>query len=228
MTNDIADWFPKLEATGVAVPRTEIVKTECDLLALLDGQTPKGFRTFESELIAACLRIGFPLFLRSGHTSGKHDWNKTCYVAGAVELHGHLARIIEYGELSSIMGLPWNTWAVRELLPVNPLFTAFHSEMPVTKERRYFIENGDVICHHPYWPADSIQCASADNWQELLEASSQESEEEVEMLSRQSRIVSNSFKGAWSLDWLFTERGWFAIDMAHAADSWHWPGCEEK
>jgi len=33
-------------------------------------------------------------------------------------------------------------------------------------------------------------------------------------------------KGAWSLDWAFATDGtWYAIDMAPAASSFHWPGC---
>ncbi len=225
MTNDIADWFPILKATGVKVPRTEIIQTECDLLMLLDSKEPKGFKKFERELSKACNRIGFPLFLRSGHISGKHDWNETCYVKTAAELDSHIAGIIEYGELSSLIGFPWNTWAIRELLPTIPLFVAFHG-MPVTKERRYFIKNGEVICHHPYWPVDSIECASTTNWSNLLVESNQESEDEITMLTQMSRLVSNSFEGAWSIDWLFTKIGWFAIDMARACDSYHWPDCK--
>lgn len=225
LTNDIADWFPVLVATGVAVPQTEIIRTGCELLMLLEDFTPKGFKTFERKLKVAANRIGFPLFLRSGHTSAKHDWLRTCYVASEGDLLRHVCDIIEYGELSSLMGLPWDTWAVRELLPTQSLFTAFYHGLPITKERRYFIENGEVICHHPYWPIDSIHNADTGSWKEVLAESNQEPEEEVKLLSEQSRRVSRRFSGAWSLDWLLTERGWVAIDMAIADDSFHWPEC---
>lgn len=33
-------------------------------------------------------------------------------------------------------------------------------------------------------------------------------------------------KWAWSVDVLETRRGWFVTDMAEAARSFHWPGCE--
>ena len=34
--------------------------------------------------------------------------------------------------------------------------------------------------------------------------------------------------GPWSLDWLHTQRGWVAIDMAEAGRSFHWPGCDRQ
>ena len=41
--NCLSYWFPKLLAAGVPVPRTEIVKTDAELIAILDGQLPDGW-----------------------------------------------------------------------------------------------------------------------------------------------------------------------------------------
>lgn len=228
ITNDIADWFPKLEATGVPIQATKIIKTDLDLVDLLDGEILSKldeFNSFLNQLDSAAKEFGYPVFLRSGHTSAKHDWADTCHVKLAADLPHHIARIIEYGEMASIIGFPWGTWAVRELLPVMPLFLAF-KRIPIVTERRYFIEDGKVLCHHPYWPEDSILGPSRHNWKALLEADNVESDHENNELARLSAKVSGYFDGAWSLDWLKTKRGWVAIDMAGAKESFHWPDCE--
>lgn len=227
LTNDLADWFPVLAATGVAVPKTEIIRTDAHLVAAICGENPIGIYNFQADLRLAAERIGYPVFLRSGHTSAKHSWIKSCYVSDSSQLLSHALEIVEYGEMSSLVGPPCDTWAVREFLRTKAAFTAFQ-QMPVTKERRYFIENGEVTCHHPYWPTEAFEdggYADEANWPQLLSEINLETDEEIQYLSDQSRIVSRSFPGAWSLDWLFTDMGWFAIDMALAEDSYHWPDC---
>src|SRR4051812_17410817 len=79
--NDLAYWFPRLEATGVPVPRTAIVTTDLDLSLVFEaGDTPEGFRNFLAHLTLAADALGYPAFLRTGHTSGKHDWPRTCFL----------------------------------------------------------------------------------------------------------------------------------------------------
>lgn len=41
--DDLAYWFPRLLEAGVPVPRTEIVRADCDLSPVLDGVTPIGW-----------------------------------------------------------------------------------------------------------------------------------------------------------------------------------------
>lgn len=224
LSNDLAFWFPILAKTGVAVPRTEIIKTDCDLLAVCMGEIPDGFVSLCNEVDHAAERIGgYPCFLRSGQTSAKHEWEDTCFLRQWQDIAEHIASIVEYGEMASLLGLPTDTWVVRELLPTMPIGEAFRG-MPVTKERRYFIGGGKVICHHPYWPKGALENypAITDGALALL---NHESEQEVSLLTELSAHVSKAFPGEWSLDWLFTKRGWFAIDMALMSESYHWPGC---
>ncbi len=229
VTNDLAEWFPVLLGTGVRVPKTFIFKTDAPLISLFDGEHVAGFDELVSEIAKACEEIGYPAFLRSGQTSAKHDWENTCLLKSKGEIEDHIAAIVEYGECASLIGLPYDTWVVREMLPVDPVFTAF-MEMPITKERRYFIEAGKVICHHPYWPEEAFvnQYVSRDDWHELLATMNLESEEEIAELTALSEKVSAAFEGAWSLDWLWTKRGWVAIDMATAESSYHWNGCNRS
>lgn len=225
--NDLKFWYPLLYKTGVPTPRTEIVRTDVDLLQLLDGKTPPGYEAFIGALTAAANDIGIPCFIRTGHTSGKHHWLQTCYLPNLQTLAQHVAELVEFSECVDVFGLPYKTWVAREFLPLQTAFTAFHG-FPVNKERRYFIRGGEVYCHHPYWPAEAVAAGRpADpEWRDKLATLNAETPDEIDELTALSRRVSRGFDGAWSLDWAQTADGrWFAIDMAEAYRSFHWPGC---
>ena len=218
-------WFPAIVAAGVPYPKTEIIKTDLVLLDLLDGKKPKGWDGFLAEVRGACDKIGYPCFLKTGVFSSKHGWRGTCYIEGPEVLARHISRIIEDSELADMLGLPTDEWIVRELLPTVAPFTS-HDGMPVTKERRYFIRPGEVLCHHPYWPQAAIRTEVPEKlWRPQLDALNEETLEEIEELTRQSLRVSVHLDGVWSLDWLHATTGWHAIDMAPAARSFHWEGC---
>jgi hypothetical protein len=61
-----------------------------------------------------------------------------------------------------------------------------------------------------------------------LECLNRETEGEVAHLTGLAEKISAAFEGAWSLDFAADTRGkWWAIDMAPASRSSHWPGCPE-
>ena len=222
-------WYPRLQLSGVLTPRTEIVRTGVNFWPLFDGQPVEGFGEFVAELAGAAQQVGgFPAFLRTGHTSAKHDWKNSCYVASETELRSHVIAILEYGECTSLMGLPVDVWAVRELIPTICHFLAFHGRMPITQERRYFFADGMVCCRHPYWPDSAFinQWCSTESWRAALRVMNLETKQETGNLAMLTQRVAAHFDGAWSLDWLLGADGrWWAIDMATAETSWHWPGC---
>lgn len=229
MTSDLSTWFPRLKATGVPVPRTIIIRTELDLLGLLDGETPEGFDGFISHLETAVREVGGPpAFLRTGHGSWKHGWRRTCYVQGPVARN--VAALVEWSACASLMGFPTSTWAVREFLELDASFTAF-AGMPVAMERRLFIEGGVVRCAHPYWPADALEEGNPSrlDWRALLAAQEQTWVAEQDRVLEMGRAVSAAFPGSWSLDVCRARDGrWLAIDMALARESFHWPDCTHQ
>lgn len=221
-------WFPKLQATGVAVPKTRIVTTDVRLIQSLDGIFPSGFHSFLDELRAAIAEVGgYPAFLRTGHGSGKHQWLDTCFVQQP-DVAQHVANLVEWSECVDMRGLPYKVWAVREFLRLASTFTAFNG-FPVNRERRYFIGGGKVLCAHPYWPADAVEGhTKAEFWREKLHVLNEQPADEVALLTTLSEQVAAAFvdDGAWSLDWAMDFGGkWWAIDMAPAERSYHWPGC---
>ena len=232
--NCISTWFPPLQRSGVPVPKTELLHTDLPLFRLAYNDPVAGFEGFERELRQAVERMGLPCILRTGHGSGKHQWEETCFLANVDHLRSHIYRLVEWTQIVDIVGLPTNVWAVRELLPTEPAFHApAFGNMPVCRERRYFLSGGQVIAHVPYWPVEAMMqgCTVCWNprvlkppdWREKLQALNQETPDEVAELTRLSKQVGRHFDGDWSLDWLHTTRGWYAIDMARAQDSWACP-----
>ncbi len=144
-------WFPLIEAAGLPVPRTEIVRTSCELMSLLDGETPDGFVRFRKDLMAAALYTGLPCFLRTGFTSHKHQWRDTCYLSCEEDLDRHVFKLIEFSAMCDFMGLATDVWAVREMIPTTPAFVAFQG-MPIVREFRVFTRDNRVSCIHFYWP----------------------------------------------------------------------------
>lgn len=230
MSNCLSYWFPYLEVARLPVPQTVIVKTDVDFTPLLDGKSCDGFGDFIGELDQAIHRIGLPCFIRTGETAHKHDWNRSCYLDTGYRLGAHVFNLIEFSACADFLGLPTNVWAVRELLPTTPLLTAFHGEMPICREFRVFVAGGEVVCHHPYWPEDSLTRGLADwpdDWNQVYDRLCRLTPGEALEIRRLARSAGEAVPGDWSVDILETERGWYIIDMALAGQSFHWSGCEQ-
>jgi hypothetical protein len=218
-------WFPKLLKLGIMVPITEVIRTDADFYPLLDGQLSESADAFLTDLKDRANSWGYPLFLRTGHTSAKHSWKNTCFVTKEDDLGKAVFGLIEYSALA-MPSLPTNVWVIREFLSLDIHFTAFHGHMPIATERRFFIEGGGLICEHPYWPAEAFDRTSfkPDDW---VAALSRMNAIEVPLsVVTDSEKISEDFVGAWSLDWARHRNGsWYAIDMAPAEISYHWPNC---
>lgn len=233
-SNDLADWFPIIANSGVPVPATRIVYAPNGmLLSLLDGETPHGFDRFLEDLRQAARHVGYPLFLRTGQGSGKHDYLDTCLVLDEASLGQHVFNLVEWSTCVDFFGLSVDTWAVRELLPVEAPFTVYNG-MPLAKERRYFVSDGRVIGHHPYWPPGAVEqgiptldgrVLPEDEWRPLYDALSVESQEETTFLAALTEQATKRLPGSWSIDWLWVPgRGWVCIDLAHFELSFVWEG----
>ena len=227
--NDLAFWFERLKATGVNVPRTTIIKARGSVVAAGYGEDTPHLEPLLEDLKRAAADIGYPVFLRTGHGSAKHEWKDTCFIECAEDFRTHVPNIIEWSECVSMpFGLPTDVWVVREFLPLVSTFKAFAGRMPINREFRAFIEGGEVKCLHAYWPEFAIEghAPSKENWRGLLKLMNELLVEDDATIRTQSALVSRAFEGAWSLDWAQTTDGtWYAIDMAVAEDSFHWPGC---
>lgn len=240
--NDAAYWWPLLSEIAtknyIPVPETIMISTDINLIETIEGPWPAGWKEFLRDIRKAAQAVGTPCFLRTGQTSGKHNWSQTCFIDSLAVFPAHIRAIVEFSEMIGIIGLPTKTWLVRKLIETESAFRIpAYCHMPINKERRYFVSKGQVIAHRPYWPPDVVERDDPDmaavtqrglpeDWRELLAHISEEGEDEICVLSHFSRVISARFDGAWSIDFLQGVDGaWYCIDMALAAASW---GCPEQ
>jgi len=222
-------WYPKIKHLNIPMPKTEILKIPHEAFRkwVYTGHN-KHIKPYIPRIYTTAQRIGYPLFLRTDHASGKHDWKNSCYVPSEKVLIRHLRAVIEFNELADILGLPYKAIIFREFLDLDWKFKAFWGEMPVAKERRYFIKDGKVLCHHPYWIEDAILRPTVQNWKDILKVLNYESKEEIKILSSYAKMVSEVLDGYWSVDFAYGKNGnWYLIDMATGERSWH-PECPIK
>lgn len=230
----LSKWYPAVSRIdGIKTPITEILTTTLDLERLIfEDKKPQHWDLFISTLERMAAKTGYPAFLRTGLTSDKHSWLDTCYLANKKRIEAHVFRLIEF---SVNFDLPTDTWVMREMLDIKAMFFAFNG-MPVTTERRYFIRDGKVICHHPYWPAEALDSDYARpdeiEWKHMLEVDNaiHDHPTEAGYLKFQSERVSDRVPGFWSVDWLLASggskgAGWYLTDMGDGHQSYHWPGC---
>ena len=233
--NCLSYWFPRLQEAGLPVPGTTIVKYDLPLTPMLDGiLTPsiEGFLNILKRVaVAAAEHSGhgcsWPVFLRTGQGSGKHDWSRTCCLKSAADVPQHVRNLVEWSETVDHIGLPCDIWAVREMLPVDPLaFLEGYHGMPLVQEFRGFVKDGRVVCVHGYWPEAAILqgCRGEISPAILEEMAKPAPPAAVDLIG----LVAKAFAGdgAWSVDVLKTRRGYYVTDMAEAHRSFHWEGCE--
>lgn len=214
-------WWPRVKDLGIPVPKTVIIEMpEDDLAGLLDDK----WLSLEDErrLIKAGEKVGYPLFLRTDMASAKHQWERTCFVPKFEELFKHVWALIDATLAASMFGeLDPSALVFRELLRLNSFFTAF-SGLPISAERRYFVRDGVVECHHPYWTQDAIKRPSKSDWKERLATLNKESAEEIELLTKYATRVGEVLEGYWSIDFAEArDHSWYLIDLAVGERSWH-------
>lgn len=224
-------WFPKIKAAGLPVPRTTMLDMPEDALRAIYNvfdMLPVGDEAepFFEKVMAVAEDMGFPVFLRTGHTSGKHDWSRTCFVEIRKQIPSHVIALVEFSGLVDFVGLPVNVWAVREFLPTKPVgrCDAYHG-MPVCKEFRFFVNGGEIECFHPYWPDKALEqgrFVPKDGF-ELEDLYATDDEAALREIASSAGLAVG---GRWSVDLLETENGWYVTDMAEAEKSFHWEGCD--
>jgi hypothetical protein len=221
-------WFPLIEAAGLPVPMTKFVEMTdtCRRMIwdIFDGKDSgdANAEPFFDQIADAAGELGYPCFLRTDHTSDKHSWKRTCFLPSQDVLPAHVCAIAEFSECADMMGMPWDIWAVRELLPTIPHGTCpNYGDFPVCREFRFFVDDGKIRCSHPYWPLAALERGGWNgDFEELCRVPN---EGELRLLAERAGAAVG---GSWSIDILETKRGWMVTDMAEAHKSYHWEGCK--
>lgn len=217
-------WYPKIKGLDIPQPKTIILNIPPSVSRSIgtSGPMPEGMI---GEIYDNAHSIGFPLFVRTDHTSVKHSWSKTCFVEKEEQLMVHIWNIFE--SMECMMDIPFNALVFREYIDMDSKFCAFNG-LPISKERRYFIRDGQVLCHHPYWPQDAIKFYDLDKpftdeqWKQWLAEMNTETPDEIELLTKYAMMVGEVLPGHWSVDFCHgLNNKWYLIDMALADVSWH-------
>lgn len=220
--NDISFWLPILQRIRMRTPETKIFFVSNEIGKVIDGEETPEFNKLVIDVTRALGEFGGEAFLRTGQTSNKHEWSKTCHLTKDSSVAGQIAALIEF---SMMTDLPYTTFAVRRMIPTTPITTAFKS-MPIAREVRIFAEAGKVVCMHPYWPDEAFVCQENVTHEQLDQLQQMPDSDE---LIAMAEYVSRNFSGAWSIDFLQDTNGdWWLTDMALAFASYHWPTCPNK
>jgi hypothetical protein len=226
-------WFPKLEAAGLPVPKTHIIKASEDELKAIwesfETSLQSGLAPLVERAQEAAEAVGYPAFLRTDYFSGKHNWEKTCYITEAGNIAQHIVDIAYFWESVNMVAPKSDVWVVREFLPTLPHgICRNYGNMPICKEFRFFVDGGKLLCWHPYWPEESLRDGGAafDNphfdYKDFC--TSNVMDELIALAVSAGSVVG----GKWSVDILETSRGWYITDMAEAHKSFHWEGCPNQ
>jgi hypothetical protein len=229
--NCITFWFPRISNLGFPVPKTKIIHANFNLLQCWHGvcdKKPENANKFLTEIKEAIKEVGLPAFLRTGYLSNKHDWKNSCFISDKFEmehLYSHICNIIEMSCMAMPdRVIPIDFWAVREMIETDPYFVYF-SGMPITKERRFFVRDGKIECHHNYWDRKAFGKDISDKVFKNLSSLSVEDEKQ---LTEMALYLGQLFSGYWSLDFLKSKKGdWYLTDMAIGENSFH-SKCEKN
>lgn len=227
--NCISYWLPIVQTIKeIQTPETIIIKPDVGLYQLIDimeplpdAKTVAAFEGLVTSIRHAGARLGFPLFMRTGTFSGKHQWKDTCFVKYPADIPKQLAHLIED---AACRDQCLDVFCARELLPTSPAFHAFHGDMPIVRELRVFVRGNQLLGSVPYWPEKAFedQPVSAPQWRDYLAELNNIPADQVYELEKLSRIAGARLEGAWSVDWLWTNRGWYLTDCAIGPMSYGW------
>lgn len=214
-------WWPKIQDLEIPKPKTWIVKISREELLDFIGNVD----VLASYLVAMRSLIkeaGSPFFIRTDHLSGKHNWKDTCFVESIDKLIPNLRRLVLESESAQGMGMPINAIVIREYIEMDSRFKAFEGELPISPERRYFIRDGKVESHSPYWFEEAIRNPKDVNWRLKLAEMNYRSRLEQEVLDEYIKMVASVMGGYWSVDFCKAKNGnWYLIDMGAGERSWN-------
>lgn len=176
--------------------------------------------------------LGYPAFIRTDTDSAKHDMTDGSKIRTNTieEVHDTVDALIRATANNGGLGPRFNCLAVREWIDIDASFEAFGGT-PIGPEIRVFVRDGDVDCHHFYWPFNNPaehNITGTDDVAASVAALEETTEQAMnDSLREAAAHISTHLDGYWSLDFaLTTDDTWHIIDAARGDDSWHPDACE--
>lgn len=223
-------WYPKI-AGKMETPRSVIIPFSAkDAITILNGNDDA-----LSDLVDIIIqelhhnKILFPVFFKTDFYSAKWYWADTCLINSKNDLEKNIVSLLSLNQDDDCR--PINALVFKQYIQPEAKLSAFNG-MPIGKERRYFIENKRVLCHHPYWEENSIEFFDEDypeDWRDILRDLNVEDSLEVEILTRESELFARLIDddGYFSIDFMQGIAGnWYVIDCAEGHKSYHTADCQ--
>ena len=229
--NCMSNWLPLVKDLEINQPETILIENsleeyEEEFFKIFDGKNEKNLKldSLSKKIKNKAKKIGYPLFMKTGTFSAKHSWKNTCFVLKEEDIFKHYLAILH--EQYCVGAASSHFLALREVINVETDLHAF-SDMPITKERRYFFKEGKVVGHHPYWPPEALENYNKDvDWKNKISKINKEDKKEVLFLKEKSLLVGEKLSKLypnWSIDWLQDKKGnWYLIDVAVMEQSFIW------
>jgi hypothetical protein len=217
-------WLPHIAATGVLTPTTQAVAHPADGIPPADQPT-RGYWVFLAAVLEAAEEVGFPFVLRTDRACPRHLWESACLVTRPSEID---ARVRTQWAWCLKRNLAVTHWAVQQLVPLAANFTAYEG-LPVGREFRVFLRDGEPLCVHPYWPLRAVELGRpADPFWPDAYASMTELKPDAErkVILNLARRAAINLPGDWAIDWAATCDGrWMVSDASPGELAWHQPDC---
>lgn len=152
--------YSALAEKGLLLINTPAAYTHCHYLPesyhLIEDFTPRStwLKTGPDVSIDAVMTIlhpfgDKPVIVKDFVKSRKHEWNEACYIPSASDRQT-VERVVT--RFLQLQGGDLNEGLVfREFVEFEPLTAHSKSGMPLTKEFRLFILDGQIILSMPYW-----------------------------------------------------------------------------
>lgn len=152
--------YQALAERGLWLINTPAAYKHCHYLpesySVLEGSTPAttwlrtDLNTSMDDVMKALQSFGDrPVIVKDFVKSRKHEWHEACYIPSAADQTA-VERVVR--RFLQLQGKDLNEGLVfREFVELEPLTTHSKSGMPLTKEFRLFVLDGQIILSTPYW-----------------------------------------------------------------------------
>ena len=230
-TNSALEWLPKIIEAGIKTPKTQFIPYDHnDIVCMLEGGKSKTINKLWKIVFETCNKQGFPAFIRTDLASAKHGGISSYLITRNEDIGRVIWRTVEDNELKFWIGDEHpKALMIREFLQLETAFIAFHG-LPISKEWRYFANEKEVICHHPYWPKFAIkffeEAPEIKGWQKKLNDLYKIDYYDIlaPIAIQAAKVCGDNCSVDFAMD---INNNWWLIDMAKAENSWHWLNCDK-